>query len=173
MVYTLIPYDVTVFTALQLWLMDALALPNTQVIHEMYNEVPMPQGGFVLMNHVSKKELNTTVQTYNTTSQITSFEKSTDYTLQVDCYGPSAADWITIIQTFWKCDEACEFLEPYGFDPLYAEDAQHIQFSNAEEQYEERWTCRLHLQYNALITTSFPSTVTVTTGVISVSATYH
>ena len=173
MTYATLPADLTIFTALQLWLMDVLALPAEQVAHEMDNQVPMPEGGFVLMNHVSKHELNTTTQQFNDALQMNTYEKSIEYILQTDCYGESASDWINTIQTLWKSDNACTFLEPYGFDPLYSEDSQHIQFANGEAQYEERWTCRLHLQFNATVTTALTSATEITVSKINVNATYH
>lgn len=171
--YTLNVSDVQVFTALQAWLADALTLPLAAIAHEMDNVVPIPQGGFVLMNHVNKHELSTSIQSYNALSQVLSYAKSLDYVLQVDLYGASASDWATIVDTFWRSEEASDFLEPYGFDPLYAEDSLHLEFTNAEAQYEERWTTRLHLALNPVISLSTASMTFAKISPVSVVAAYH
>ncbi len=243
MAYTLSILDAQIFTGLQAWVMDLLGLPQTQVVHEMDNLVPMPQGGFVLMNHVSRKRIATNQDVYGTVVPGASFtgsaagtvlavtgtvsgaiavgqtlvapgvagttivaggtgtggdgtynlsatttlsaqplatvgvpgyqrstQESVEYIVQLDFYGISAADWATTAEMLWWSDEAVNFLVTYGFTPLYAEEAQHIQFVNAEEQYEERWTLRIHGQLNPAVTQYPGSAATLAVTPINVTA---
>ena len=84
---------------------------------------------------------------------VNTLSKSFEYVVQVDCYGLDASEQTLTISTVIRSAEAEEFLSNYDVEPLYDEDAIYAPLVNGEDQYEERWTMRLHLQYNPVVRT--------------------
>lgn len=164
------PNDLQVRTGLQAWIMDTLGLPMDHVVLERDNKVAMPATGFVQMTRSAQKRLSTNVASYEDQPAATPAVEAevtlqaVDYAIQVDCYGPQAADWAGVLSTMFWSTIACEFLEAYGIDPLYLDDPIPLPLVNGEQQYEERWSLKLHLQYNPAMTTpmQFMGTAKVT-----------
>lgn len=78
------------------------------------------------------------------------------WTVQVDVYGPASADNAQVIETLFRSEYATDAFGSYGYDvqPLYCDDAHQVPLIDAEQQFEERWTLDLNLQFNALVGTS-------------------
>ena len=59
-----------------------------------------------------------------------------------------------------------------GITPLYTDDPRQMPFTNAEQQWEDRWIVDVHLQVNIELVLSQQFAATLTVGVINVEATY-
>jgi len=81
------------------------------------------------------------------------FERSVECLIQLDFYGDDAGDYAQTIAGVFRSSEAAAFLDEYAVYPLWEEDAIYAPVVNGEEQYEQRWTVRLHLQYTAVVET--------------------
>jgi hypothetical protein len=75
----------------------------------------------------------------------------TNFTYQLDIHGPSSAENAQIISTIGRDWWACQFLAPYGIQPLYADDPRQLAFVNAENQYEDRFIVEMCLQGNPTV----------------------
>lgn len=133
-----------------------LMASGVPVIQELDNRVPMPEGGFVLMDCISKTRLGTGTMTYedDVTETSTKYNQSIDYVIQLDFYGDNAGDWVAAVSTLWRSPQACEYLRGSGIQPLYHDDAKQISFVDGENQYQHRWILDVHLQYTPTVTTS-------------------
>lgn len=136
-----------VFIGLQAWIADVTGVPLAKVIRELSNKVPEPLGEFILMRGLKKKNQGWNYSTYDVASTET-IVQPTEFKVQVDCYGERAGDLATILATMFETDNAVAFMAPFNICPLWGEDAVEMPIVNGEEQYENRFVLRLHLQYN-------------------------
>ncbi len=130
----------------------------------------MPEGPFIAITPGKLRALATNTTTYNHTNART-VTRSTEFDIQVDCYGPDSADWAVIITTMFR--------DPYGYDtlspectPLYATDPVQMPLTNAEDNYEQRWSFSALLQFNPAVSVSqeFADALRVT--LVNVDATF-
>ncbi len=95
-------------------------------------------------------------------------EQPTKVTVQVDVYGPNAADNVQTVTTLFRDDYAALwfFRQGYaarGISVLYADDPRQMAFQDAEQEYEDRYTLDVALQVNQVVAPSqdFADSVTV------------
>jgi len=105
-------------------------------------------------------------------------ERDTEYSYQVDCYGPSGPDYANTVAIAWRTLWACDYFAgnnlnpppgaPLPVTPLYADEPQQLNIVNGEMQYEQRFMLKLHLQANQVValpqdffTTAPPTTLIV------------
>ncbi|EKN5965001.1 hypothetical protein AB1E84_002402 [Yersinia enterocolitica] len=76
--------------------------------------------------------------------------------IQVDIYGPNAADRAVMLETVFTSDYAYQKIKDIDsrLAPLYSSDAFNSAMINGENQYQDRWTLTLTVQPH--ITVSFP-----------------
>lgn len=150
-----------------------LGVVDCEVVREQTNRVPMPLGDFIALNIVGSSPLETNTDTYDGTSK--TILRPTQITVQVDCYGSSAGERAQTLATLLRDDYAVQAFKASGHDivPLYAENAQQMPLITGEEQYLQRWTFHVELQYNPTLTLSqeFETAVPVVT-TIEVDTTY-
>ena len=71
----------------------------------------------------------------------------TEYTVQADFCGTdeqAVMERAATLALIARDALACDFFRPYGFLPLYAEDARSMPFANEEKQWEVRYSVVLH-----------------------------
>lgn len=142
------------YSALRAFLMSLVSCP---VMQSQQNHMAMPKGDFILMQALNAPELSTDKVTFipgqsNPGSETHS--RSTQWNVQLDCYGPDAADMAALIATTFKTDYAAQALAGAAIEiqPLYAKDPLQGTILNAENQYEPRWIVELVFQYNPVVT---------------------
>lgn len=163
-----------VYTAMTAFLLGALPLQASQVIQGLGNRVAMPLPGFVVMTAINQQRKRTTVDTYDTTAAaptVMSYEQDIELTLQLDFYGPSSGDWAAQISTLFRDEYGVTALAP-NCAPLYADTARMIPLTNAENQYEQRWSLDCAIQYNPTVTAAQQFADVLTAQVISVDQAY-
>lgn len=104
-------------------------------------------------------------------------EQYTEMVIQCDAHGPSAGNNAQRISTLIRDMFGVQaFLDANngndGITPLYADDPRQLPFTNAEQQWEDRWTIDIHLQVNIALTLTQQFAASLTVGVINVEATY-
>lgn len=173
MSYQISTTDEQVFTALRSWILGCVVL--NECVQGFPNRVPMPKDDLVVMSPISRTRLalNTTAYPTGLTQTNTI---SLDYAIQIDCYGPNAADHASVLHDSWYSEQAYQRLIVAGLSPLWADEPKSIPLLNSEQQYEQRWTMQLHLQFKPSISDPQQSATTVTVNpadVISVDARYQ
>jgi hypothetical protein len=170
---TVTPVLDDVFTALVAFLQGIVG--TAPVVQGMQNRTAMPLGGFVVVTEILQKALATNTETYTDTLTNTpgtrSVRRSTRVDIQIDFYGPTAADWATMSSVLLRDPFACDALAP-NCQPLYATDARLLPLVDGEQQYEARYMVEAVLQYNPIVSVSqqFFDSAVVTT--IEVDKTY-
>lgn len=141
-----------------------------KVVRGLGNGVPTPLPGYACMTATRQKRIATNETTYNAVNQktLTNFK---EFSVQIDFYGPNAADWANIIETVLRDEYAVNFMGP-SVTPLYCNDAQQAPLVNGEMQYEERWILSAAFEFNPVVALPQDYYDTVTVIPVNVEATY-
>lgn len=142
------------YTALRAFLLGLVACP---VLQSQQNRTAMPTGDFILMTGLGTPGLSTDKTTFvpgGSNPGNETHSRSTQWNVQLDCYGPDAADMAALIATTFKTDFAAQqfALAAIEIQPLYANDPRQMTIVDSEQQYEPRWVVELALQYNPVVT---------------------
>lgn len=150
-----------VFIGLRAFVLDVLTVGPTNVIKGQQNRVPMPIGpNFVILTPTGRAQLASTVRTYRPPVDPIPAEgerdtqRSTRLDIQIDIYGPAAAENAQIIGTLLRDLYGCDFLRSHNCQPLYCGDPTQLPLITGELQYEQRWTIPATLQFNPTVSTS-------------------
>lgn len=145
-----IPLAETLFVQLQAFVMGLLSLDMDHVIQGLGNGATMPSGDFVCMTATTQRRLATNSDTYDIENDARTVLTPTEYSIQVDCYGPSSSDMASTLRMMWRDEYGCDVMSPSA--PLYASDPVQVPLVNAEKNYEQRWTFIVLLQFNPTVT---------------------
>lgn len=74
--------------------------------------------------------------------------------VQIDFYGDFAFDRACDIVNISRTEFLCQFLKPYGIQPIACENAQNLTGVLGEQEYVERWTVRFEVDYQKTVTDS-------------------
>lgn len=161
-------------TALRSFILSVVDLAPDNVIRGLQNRVAMPVGDFIELTPLLNMALSTDVQTYDRTNNQSDYERSTQITVQVDCYGSLAMDRANTLSILLRSDYACQSFAGSGIDmqPLYAGDARQLQFVTGEAQYMERWGFDAVLQMNPIVAVPQDFADSLKVGLIDVDVVY-
>lgn len=125
-------------------------IPDIEVIQGLGNGVAMPDGPFVCFTATKQRRISTNISRHMPTENLRNVLMPTEYTLQVDCYGPLSSDYATLLAALWRDSYACDSLAPLAA-PLNVTNPVQIPLVNGEQNYEHRWTFSALLQFNPVI----------------------
>lgn len=146
------PVQQDVATALRTFI---LSLITCEVVQGLGNGTPMPLNSFIAFTPLFQNRLSTNVTTYADPTPTTGTKSSLDatqYTWQIDCYGPLSSDWAATLSTMLRDEYSCLMMAP-NVQPLHADDPRMMPLIDGEMQYEQRWTVTAVLQYNPVVAT--------------------
>ena len=150
-----------VFVGLRAFVLDVLPLPANQVVKGQQNRVPMPTGpNFVVLTPTGRAQLATTARTYEPTDDPApavgqrGTQRQTRLDIQIDVYGPTAAENVQIVSTLLRDAYGCDFLRSRKVQPLYCNDPRQLPLVTGEQQYLQRWMLGATLQFNPTVSTS-------------------
>jgi hypothetical protein len=143
-----------VYTDVGNFVVATLGLSAGQMVQGYANRVAMPvAGGFVVMTATANKRLRTNVDSWDQTipdPTTATQELGMQLSLQLDCYGPSSAEWAVILTDVFRDEIGCNALTVC--QPLYSDDPIRAPLTDAELQYEDKWIVRAQVQYNPVVT---------------------
>lgn len=139
-----------IYREVRAFLLGLFLLPEENVIRGYSNNVPLPNGNFILMNIIHEQQLATNEHRYLPVQSEAEVKQSVEVQLQLDFFGEQAGEFSRIFTHLWRDEFACEQLSMC--QPLYADNPRYLPFTNEEERFEERWTVTAHLQYNPMVT---------------------
>lgn len=145
-----------IFGVLAPFIVTVTGLPQDCVIQGLPNRdaMPLASPGFVAMTSVRLRRLNYNIDTWDPTdpnvTEISS-EQHIKLSIQLDVYGSTSQDMAAALTTLLRDDVGVQALAPVC-TPLYCEDAVMGPLDDSEQQYEERWTIELYVQYNPVVT---------------------
>lgn len=131
------------FIALRAFLLKVTG--GSEVRQTQQNRVAMPTGSFITMTPLDIGVLSTNNYTYsnqNSTPGKEIMSHTSQWRVQLDCYGEGAGDMANIISTVFRSEWACEAFGVTGYmvRPVYSTDPRQTYYIDGESQYGERWT---------------------------------
>lgn len=104
---------------------------------------------------------NQIVRDYDAVNLVVNVERDTQYSYQIDCYGPNGPDYANTLAVAWPSLWTSDYFNGYLATPtpgaplpvmaLYADEPQQLNIVNAELQYEQRFMLKLVLQANQTV----------------------
>lgn len=153
-------------------------LTGSTPVRGLDNSVPMPIGGFCVMTPIGGDRLSTNVvcnQPNATPNPTQTLKQSFKQVVQLDFYGPTAGDIAVLFTTAWRDASTCDYFTenwPGTIQPLDYSPPVQLGLVDGEKQYEQRWTVRANMQYNAVVTLTQQFFDGATVGIKEVDATY-
>lgn len=141
-------------TAIKAFLLSVVDQP---VLRTPVDRAAMPVGSFIAMTPGAVMPLATnTRRTVGDTQQI---KRSSQFNCQLDCYGLDSGDTAAMVSILFRDVYAVESFAALGLEiaPLYAETAHQMPIVTGEEQYLERWTFDIALQFNPVVSPTLQS----------------
>jgi hypothetical protein len=174
--FTLNNPALSVFSVMQAWLMNFTGLDINHVIQGRQNGLPLPTGPFIIMTQVQQKGLSTFDATYNFTAGTEAVNMAFDFVIQCDCYGVGAGDVATMLSTMFASEPGADFFDAYvaanalsAMEPLYAEDPLSMAFSNEEQQYEQRYIVKCHINVTNAVTIPMQSMTAASVNLVNLN----
>jgi hypothetical protein len=136
------------------WTYDGKTYPAVPILRGQQNRVPMPDIPFVLMTTVgTPRRIGTnkdSTEAVIVDGALVGFTAAVgadfEYAVQADFYSPQAEAWAMAAELLWR--DAIGFAAmPPGMKPLYSEDRRQVPLVGAENQWVQRWTMTLYLDY--------------------------
>lgn len=172
------PTEDDIFTALRAFLQDVLPAQSEAdgfvVVVGQENRVPEPsESNFIVIWPLRMPRLSTTVEKLIGIGLQATYEQSSECVLQVNVHGPESFNNASIVSTLFRSGYAVDFFAARGttISPLHADDPRNVQFTDGEQQYEDRYAVEAHLQINQTITTDAQSARELELGIASVETT--
>ena len=149
--------EIGALTAIRSFLLGCLPA-GTEVVHGQDNRVAMPTGDFVTMTPILRTRLAMNVDNWvlsDPAAVTKTIETDTRLDVQLDVYSNLyASENAQLIAMLFRDQYAVDALQVAGFDiaPLYCSDPRQMVFTNAESQYESRWSIDISVQINPVAT---------------------
>jgi hypothetical protein len=168
MTFSVAPGQTAIYTVLTTFIKSLI---TCELVQGLGNGVATPDAPFIAMTAVALSRLSTNISTYDAAGGVRSVMMPTQYSVQIDCYGPDSSDWATILVTMFRDPYGCDLLAPTA-QPLYCDDPKMMPLVDAEENYEQRWMITAVLQFNPIVTVSQEFMNTIDIVPVSVDATF-
>lgn len=139
-----------IYREVRSFLIALFNLSGDHVIRGYSNNVPLPNGDFILMNILYDKALSTTGHNYSVDDGNTEVSYTLEVAIQLDFYGGNAQEMARTFCTLWRDMYACERFQ--CGQPLYCDDPKFMQFINESSEYEPRWLVTAYFNYNPVVT---------------------
>jgi hypothetical protein len=151
--------DSDVYNALAAFVSLVIA-PGTTIQRGQQNRVPMPSTDCVILTTISVPDRIGTNMDFVDVAE-TQITADFTYSVQADFYSPYAEAWAMSAELLWR-DKAAWYAMPEGIKPLYSEDRRQLPLVGAENQWIQRWTLTLVLDYEPTLTITTQSANTAT-----------
>lgn len=147
--------DDLIFQQFRAFVLTVLATENPlpEVVRNPGNGVAMPAAPFISMNPSQSAKLSFPISNYTdpgVPGGTRDYTQHLRYSMQVDCYGPNSAQWAAILSTLFFSEYAVSQMGP-SIVPLYCDEPQQLPLTNAEAQFEQRWSFSVLFQYNPVV----------------------
>lgn len=146
------PTEDQVFDAMWAWVVSLFDVSvQPYVFKGFQNMTATPYNSYVVVSPGVKERQDQIRRTYDSANSLVNEQRHTTYAYQVDCYGQAGPDYADIISVAWRSMWACDQLDGAVITPLYADEPTQLNFSNGEQQYEQRFMLRLYAQVNQTV----------------------
>lgn len=120
--------------------------PQNNIICAYNNRVPLPSDNNYIIFTILNPFRYGTPRVETTSLGITSYQ-TYRVSVQIDFYGDFAFDRANDIINISRTEFLCQFLKPYGIQPIACDDAKNLTGVSGEKEYVERWSVDLEIDY--------------------------
>ncbi|CAK7192386.1 hypothetical protein COMNV_00582 [Commensalibacter sp. Nvir] len=125
--------------------------PEIEVIRGQSNRVALPKNPFVLLQMIGKKCLSTIESRYDPVKKI--MRECYEVMMRVDFWGTEACkacDLSTQFSTLWNDDSTYDLFRSFNAPlyPLYTDNDRMMTLITGEEQYSDRYSRDVYLEYH-------------------------
>ena len=136
------------------------------IIRGQQNRSSMPTTGFLVLTELKTRVISTAKSALNDAGDLRTFINDSLSDWQIDYYGASSGDWASMVaRLFASGDPVYQEGSLSTAYAVYADDPMQTFLTNAEKQYEARWTGRVTLQYNDSVSVTRDSADTLAVNV--------
>jgi hypothetical protein len=136
------------------WTYRGKTYPMVPILRGQQNRVPMPACPCVLMTTLGTPlRIGTNADSTEAVivdGELAGFtaavEADFEYSVQLDFYSPIAQSWAVTTELLWR-DKIGVAAMPAGMKPLYSDSGRQLPIVGAENQWVQRWTMTLVLDY--------------------------
>jgi hypothetical protein len=139
--------------------------PGAEIIQSQVNRVAMPLSPFVELTPIITSDLSVPAVVFDDTTQASDITGPKQIEIQIDFYGPDAGDQCNAVKTVIR-SQAGYSLFPEAIRPLYSDNGVQSIMVSGEEQYVSRWTLRVQLQYNPVVSIPQDSAIVLSPDVL-------
>lgn len=137
---------------------------GAQIVQAQTNRVAMPPSPCVVLTPLNTSDIATPrVDTLVASAEI---RTPTKFDVQVDFYGALAGDYCRAVSAVIRSSLSTSAFAA-GITPLYCSDGIQSPLTTGEQQYENRWTTTISLQWSPVVTVPQESGGTLALGTIN------
>lgn len=127
---------------------------NVRTVRGYVNRVSKPAGpDYVLITPISQATTSTNRHKYDPEGGTVEVLRPSERGVQIDFFGQQAEAWGKTTAILLRDYIGCDFLEPYGFAPLYVTDARDMTQPDGNENFAHRWMLEAHLHISERVRT--------------------
>ena len=140
--------DNEVYIAIDELIKKFTPLTEDYIYRAYQNCVSLPaKNDFCVMTLIEEGRYNTTVDRFNPLTNEQTITLGMKARVQLDFYGDLSKEYANVIMALCNDSVGCDFLKPYGIQPLYCDNVENMTGVSGEKEYVERNTIEVHLTY--------------------------
>lgn len=124
---------------------------GAEIIRAQVNRVPQPGAPCVVLTELLTTPLQMSWDEHDSTAQTTKINESKRIDIQVDFYDAQASEYCNAVKTAFRSSWGFDQF-PSNLKPLYSADGIQSPMITGEQQWGNRWTLTVSLQYNPAVT---------------------
>lgn len=122
----------------------------TQIVRAQVNRVPLPKPSAVVLTELMQQDLAVSAGEWFGDDDEIAIHSQKLLTVQIDFYGQSAGDWCSAVRTVCRTEYASSKFSN-GISILYCDDGIQSPLISGEQQWVQRWTLTVSIQYNPIV----------------------
>lgn len=121
-----------------------------EIVRGQINRVATPKNPCVILSDLLLVDLETPWDLGEITASAIDMRAPKRIDIQADFYGPDSSDQCAAVKGVLRSGYATSQF-PDGIKPLYCTDGMQVDYSNGEQQWQQRYSITVSLQYNPVV----------------------
>lgn len=123
---------------------------STQIVRAQVNRVPLPKPSAVVLTELMQQDLAVSAGEWFGDDDEIAVHSQKLLAVQIDFYGQSAGDWCSAVRAVCRTEYASSKFSN-GISILYCDDGIQSPLISGEQQWVQRWTLTVSIQYNPIV----------------------
>jgi hypothetical protein len=135
-------------------------VPGSEIVRGQVDRVPMPRGDCVVITEQTIMGLSRPRVKHDADNQLDTITAANMYDFQIDFYSDFSGGQADAVRTVIMSGAAWDKF-PTNIKPLTCSDGMQSPLAEGEQQYGQRWTITISMQYNPVVTIPQQSAIVV------------